>query len=97
VLIAILVLQPSSIRLMPVNRPFKTTGKGDEVTLISQATTDYVWDDYDSIVKIQWTIKVRAAGHEHAREQVKGIIESLLNDVRYQDISDESIEIDLYK
>ncbi len=81
-----------------MNRPFKTTGKGDEVTLISQATTDYVWDDYESIVKIQWTIKVRAAGHEHARKQVEDIVETILDQTNYtQEVSDESIEIDLYK
>jgi predicted XRE-type DNA-binding protein len=83
---------------MPVNRPFKTTGKGDEVTLISQATTDYVWDDYDSIVKIQWSIKVRAANELHARRQIAEIVEHILDQTNYtQEIADESIEIDIYK
>jgi hypothetical protein len=81
-----------------MNRPFKTTGKGDEVTLISQATTDYVWDDYDSIVKIQWSIKVRAAGELHARRQIAEIVNSILEQTDYtQEVSDESIEIDIYK
>ena len=81
-----------------MNRPFKTTGKGDEVTLISQATTDYTWDDYDSIVKIQWSIKVRAANELHARRQIAEIVEHILDQTNYtQEIADESIEIDIYK
>jgi predicted XRE-type DNA-binding protein len=81
-----------------MNRPFKTTGKGDEVTLISQATTDYAWDDYDSIVKIQWSIKVRAANELHAKRQIAEIVEHILDQTNYtQEIADESIEIDIYK
>jgi hypothetical protein len=83
---------------MPVNRPFKTTGKGDEMVLTSQATTDYTWDDYDSIVKIQWSIKVRAANELHARRQIAEIVEHILDQTNYtQEIADESIEIDIYK
>lgn len=67
------------------------------MVLYAEAKTDHIWDDYESIVKIQWSIKVRAAGREHAEEQIKGIVESLLSEVRYQDIADESIEIEVYK
>jgi len=81
-----------------MNKPFKTTGKGDEVILTSEATNDYTWDDYDSIVKIQWSIKVRAAGELHARRQIADIVNSILEQTNYaQEVSDESIEIDLYK
>jgi hypothetical protein len=83
---------------MSMNKPFKTTGKGDEVILTSEATNDYTWDDYDSIVKIQWSIKVRAAGELHARRQIADIVNSILEQTNYtQEVSDESIEIDLYK
>ena len=66
------------------------------MTLTSTATPSYVWDDYDSIVNIQWKIQVRAAGREHAEEQVKAIVESLLDQVRYQNVADESIEVTIY-
>lgn len=51
--------------------------------------------DYESIVNIQWAIKVTASSHELAQEQVRQITLSLLNDIRYEDISDESIDIDI--
>jgi len=79
-------------------RPFKTIGKGDEMVLTSEATTDYTWDDYDSIVKIQWSIKVRAANELHARRQIAEIVEHILDQTNYtQEIADESIEIEVYK
>jgi len=68
------------------------------VILTSEATNDYTWDDYDSIVKIQWSIKVRAAGELHARRQIAEIVEHILDQTNYtQEIADESIEIDIYK
>jgi len=81
-----------------MTRPFKTTGKGDEMILTSEATNDYMWDDYDSIVKIQWSIKVRAANELHARRQITDIVNHILEQTNYsQEIADESIEIDIYK
>lgn len=50
---------------------------------------------YDSYVNIQWAIRVTAPNEEIAKEQVKQITLSLLNDIRYEDISDESIDIDI--
>lgn len=68
------------------------------MVLTSEATTDYTWDDYDSIVKIQWNIKVRAANELHARRQITDIVNSILEQTNYtQEVADESIEIDIYQ
>lgn len=50
---------------------------------------------YQSIVNIQWAISTEAHSYELAEENIKEIVNSLLNDVRYQEISDESIDIDI--
>lgn len=67
------------------------------MTLYSEAKTDYIWDDYESIVNIQWSINVRAVSREHAEEQVRATVEHLLSQTKYsQEVADESIEIDIY-
>ena len=67
------------------------------MTLDAIATPKYIWDDYESKVKSQWSIKVRAANREHAEEQVKATVEHLLSQTKYsQEVADESIEIDIY-
>ena len=50
---------------------------------------------YEASIDIQWKMIVGAASYELARELVIETVNSLLNDVRYQEISDESIDIDI--
>lgn len=50
---------------------------------------------YQSIVNVQWAISTEAHSYELARENIVEIVNRLLNDVRYQEISDESIDIDI--
>ena len=53
--------------------------------------------EYKSIVNIQWAIKVAAPSYELAEEQIREIVNGLLPDIRYQEISDESIDVDIKK
>lgn len=50
---------------------------------------------YKSIVNIQWAISTDAPSYELANQNIREIVFSILNDVRYQEISDESIDIDV--
>ena len=51
--------------------------------------------EYDALINIQWAIRVGAPSYDLAKEQVIETVNNLLSDVRYQEISDESIDIDL--
>jgi hypothetical protein len=50
---------------------------------------------YESIVNIQWAISTEAIDYTDAKAQIHQTVVSLLNDIRYQEISDESIDIDV--
>ncbi len=50
---------------------------------------------YKSIVNIQWAISTEAPSYELANENIKEIVNSLLSDNRFQEISNESIDIDI--
>lgn len=50
---------------------------------------------FDVFVNIQWTMRVGAPTWEQANELAKQIVDRLLSDVRYQEISDESIDIEV--
>lgn len=51
--------------------------------------------EFDVFVNIQWTMRVGAPTYEQANELAKEIVNKLLSDVRYQEISDETIDIEL--
>lgn len=50
---------------------------------------------FEAHINIQWAMTVGAASYELAHELVVETVNNLLKDVRYQEISDESIDIDL--
>lgn len=51
--------------------------------------------EFEALINIQWAMKVGAASYDQAHDLVVETVNKLLNDVRYQEISDESIDIDL--
>lgn len=51
--------------------------------------------EFDAFINIQWTMRVGEASYDLARELVVETVNNLLSDVRYQEISDESIDIEL--
>lgn len=51
--------------------------------------------EFEAFINIQWTMKVGAPSYDQAHDLVVETVNKLLNDVRYQEISDESIDIDL--
>ena len=51
--------------------------------------------EYDALINIQWAIRVGAPSYDLAKEQVIETVNNLLSDVRYQEISDESIDIEI--
>lgn len=53
--------------------------------------------EFEALINIQWAMKVGAPSYDQAHELVLETVNKLLNDVehRYQEISDESIDIDL--
>lgn len=50
---------------------------------------------YQSVVDIQWAISTEAHSDELARENILEIVKKLLDDIRFQEISDESIDIEV--
>lgn len=50
---------------------------------------------YKTTAQIQWAINTEAPSYELANEKIKEIVNSLLSDDRFQEISDESIDIDI--
>lgn len=50
---------------------------------------------YKATAQIQWAISTEAPSYELANENIKEIVNSLLSDDRFQEISDESIDIDI--
>jgi hypothetical protein len=51
--------------------------------------------EFDVFANIQWTMRVGAPTWEQANELAREIVNKLLSDVRYQEISDESIDIEV--
>lgn len=51
--------------------------------------------EFEASINIQWAMKVGAPSYELAHELVVETVNNLLSNVRYQEISDESIDIDL--
>jgi len=50
---------------------------------------------YKGLVTIEWALKFGAPNQELAREQIEELVNSLLSDARFQEISDESIDIEV--
>lgn len=50
---------------------------------------------YKATAQIQWAISTEAPSYELANENIKEIVNSLLSDGRFQEISYESIDIDV--
>lgn len=50
---------------------------------------------YEGLVNIQWAITTDAADQTDAKEYIHQIVINALSNTRYQEISDESIEIDI--
>lgn len=51
--------------------------------------------EFDVFANIQWTMRVGAPTWEQANELAREIVEKLLSDVRYQEISGETIDIEV--
>ncbi len=51
--------------------------------------------EFEALINIQWAMKVGAPSYELAHELTKEIVDKLLSDDRFQEISGESIDIDL--
>lgn len=51
--------------------------------------------EFEALINIQWAMKVGAPSYDQAHDLVVETVNSLLKDVRYQEISAESIDIDL--
>ena len=50
---------------------------------------------FDVLVNIQWSLRVGAPSWDQAKDLVNDTVDQLLSDVRYQEIRDESIDIDI--
>ena len=50
---------------------------------------------YKATAQIQWAISTEAPSYELANENIEEIVNNLLSDDRFQEISDESIDIDI--
>lgn len=50
---------------------------------------------FDVSVNIQWSLRVGAPSWDQAKDLVNDTVDQLLSDVRYQEIRDESIDIDI--
>lgn len=50
---------------------------------------------FEASINIQWAMTVGAPSYELARELVVETVNNLLSNVRYQEISDESIDIEI--
>lgn len=50
---------------------------------------------YRAIVTIQWSLSTVAYDQKEAEDNITDVVNNLLTDLRFQDIRDESIEIDV--
>jgi len=51
--------------------------------------------EFDAFINIQWKMRVGEASYDLAHELVVETVNNLLSEVRFQEISAESIDIDL--